>query len=85
METIFDHNITPEELAEFFGPVKDNFKADYLRIVDSPDAAFAHIYKLYLMRGDQATADKFLQKIQDDQYRFDVGLIDVLPETSLTS
>ena len=46
METVFDHNITPEEWNVIFGINKEL----YLKIVDE-DSAFYHLACLYHLRG----------------------------------
>ena len=66
METIFDHNITKEELDELFGPLdwtKEFFEAH------SQEDNYIDLYRLFRFRGDLITAQKYLNKIKDKDYK----------------
>ena len=65
METIFDHNVTKEELRKMFGSgdwTRERYEAfDALTQVDR----YRHIYCLYLLRKDQGMADEYAAKMPD--------------------
>ncbi len=65
METIFDHNVTKEELRKMFGSddwTRERYEAfDALTQVDR----YRHIYKLYLLRKNQDIADEYAAKMPD--------------------
>lgn len=62
IETIFDHNVTEEEIIELFG-ISGFTKEDFLE--DSQEDNYAHIYCLYLIRKDEITAMKYFHLIPD--------------------
>jgi hypothetical protein len=75
METIFDHNPTREELENICG---ETVTRENHMMWQTADSLYAEIYWLYEIRGDMATAGKYLDKITDPQYRSDVQLKDCL-------
>jgi hypothetical protein len=77
METIFDHNPTPEELADICGETttRENHLSWH-----NQDSLYSEIYWLYELRGDMATAKNYLVKIKDPQRRFNTQLKDCLGE-----
>ena len=60
METIFDHNVTSEEIGRMF-PAPFN-KAWYLEYHDQ-DTAYFDISKLYTLRKDEEKNKKYVAKI----------------------
>ena len=63
METIFDHNVTKEELMMLFA--YDGWTAEtYVEGLTQYDC-YRHIYKLYLLRNDQDKADEYAAKCPD--------------------
>ncbi|MDR0427075.1 MAG: hypothetical protein LBH12_00570 [Dysgonamonadaceae bacterium] len=67
METVFDHNITPEEIQNlgFFEQKK------YLSIITDKDNIFRDLAALYYLRGKKAKAKYYADKISDDNMRID--------------
>jgi hypothetical protein len=63
METIFDHNPSPEELRYLFLPGQN--KEEYLATHTDPEAEFGNIYALYMLRGQRETALQYLERIRD--------------------
>jgi len=61
-ETIFDHNPTDEELPHFTAGVLS--KEKYLTL--SNDTHYYNIYRLYIMRGDKETAEKYYLMISEE-------------------
>lgn len=61
METVFNHNITPDEWRKVRGMRKE----DYLHFVDA-ETATADIATLYYLRGDNKRAATYLNKLQPD-------------------
>jgi len=74
METIFDHNPTPEELEEFFFIIPE--RASYVPIIQ--DTEYAHIYRLYKMRGNDEMAAEYLSKITSRDIRFTASTRDYI-------
>lgn len=71
METIFDHNVTGIELEmlKSFIPcnvIKD--KDDYIEETDG-DKSCTDLYHLYVLRGENRLAEKYLVRIKNPQYR----------------
>jgi len=62
-ETIFDHNLTDEELPHFTAGVLS--KEDYLKNFDK-DIFYHDLYRLYIMRGDKETAEKYYLMISKE-------------------
>mgnify|MGYP006967045636 CR=1 FL=1 len=60
METIFDHNLSEEEILSFWSDFPEK---DYLDNL-SQEAAYLDIYRLFLIRGECDTAKKYLSKIK---------------------
>ena len=61
METIFEHNVTKEELRLLFD--YDGWtRASYTDGLTQLDC-YRHIYKLYLLRKDQNAADNYADKL----------------------
>lgn len=56
METIFDHNITEEELSEL--GISSEGRDDYEELL-TPHAAFSDIADLYFLRGDESAGKKY--------------------------
>lgn len=81
METIFDHNITEDELTFLFGHVVDKERYLSLTADIDTDSANGMLYSLYTIRNDNVTALKYLNKIKDKQYKFDLQLDDIIEES----
>lgn len=80
METIWDHNPSAEELAELFiAPLP---KAEYMDTLGSQDSEYGVIYRLLIIRGQTDAANGYLAKVKNQQLRFDLELVDVLPQQS---
>lgn len=62
IETIFDHNVTEEEIELLFGMT--GYTEEYLQ-KKTQDRNYAHIYCLYLIRKDEMTAMKYFNLIPD--------------------
>ncbi|MBR3830724.1 MAG: hypothetical protein IKJ52_05685 [Muribaculaceae bacterium] len=62
IETIFDHNVTEEEIEILFGMT--GYTEEYLQ-KKPQDRNYAHIYCLYLIRKDEMTAMKYFNLIPD--------------------
>jgi len=62
-ETIFDHNPTDEELPHFTAGVLS--KEEYLKRFDN-DIFYQDICRLYIMRNDKETADKYYLMVSED-------------------
>jgi len=77
LETIWEHGVTPEELAILFNQVVT--QQDHQLITQGdPDSENAALYRLYSIRGDVAKAQHYLEQIQDKAFRFDVSYSDLL-------
>ena len=61
-ETIFDHNVTEEEIIKLFGI--SGYTEEHF-INDSQGENYAHIYCLYLIRKDEGTAMRYFNLIPD--------------------
>jgi hypothetical protein len=68
METVFDHNPTPEELRYLFlaGQDADAYKASHT----DQEAEYGNIYALFMIRGDRPKALEYLEKIRDPKGLF---------------
>ena len=66
METIFDHNITKEEISAILGPL-DWTREDFEN--DSQESNYGLIYRLYSYRGDDITAKKYLDLIPNNVHK----------------
>lgn len=62
IETIFDHNVTEDEIELLFGMT--GYTEEYLQ-KKPQDRNYAHIYCLYLIRKDEMTAMKYFNLIPD--------------------
>jgi hypothetical protein len=60
-ETIFDHNPTEVELKRLIGRIS---KEKYLTL--NNDTHYHNIYRLYIMRGDKETAEKYYLMISEE-------------------
>jgi hypothetical protein len=76
METIFDHNPTDEEMVTLFG--RSIPREEYLALPLGQESEFGHLYSLYKIRGDTATAGRYLNMIADPAYRRDLSMVDLL-------
>lgn len=72
METIYNHNITSNELKllDKMTPGRvinnqSNYESSY-----SSDIFYADLYRLYNMRGNIALADFYFNKIQDQMLKY---------------
>jgi len=63
-ETIFDHNPTQKELDDEF-LFETISKEDFIEKLDR-DSHYYAIYRLYLMRGDKKTAEKYYLMISEE-------------------
>jgi len=66
METIFDHNVTPEELVRFVGPysVEEAFSKGPAMYTNENDANYA-LGILFSMRGDKEKAQIYFDRIKN--------------------
>ena len=72
METIFDHNVTGVELEvlnSFIPSRAIRNREKYMVNVDT-DKVNADLYYLYTLRGEQRTAELYLNKIKDPKYKY---------------
>jgi hypothetical protein len=71
METIFDHNVTGIELEMLNSFIPSNViksREIYIEEVDG-DISCTDLYHLYVLRGENSTAEKYLMRIKNPQYR----------------
>ena len=68
METLFDHNPTPEELKYLF--LTGMTREEYLASPRDFESEFGHIYALYMIRGQRDKALEYLSRIRDPQGHF---------------
>lgn len=81
METIFDHNPTPEELAIVFGIRSQDDLGRYKRTMAlGADTQLGEIARLYLHRGMKDRAAQYLDSIRDQGYRFTLALAYLSPD-----
>jgi hypothetical protein len=66
IETIFDYDVTDDELEELLGGIES--VNDYLSVT-SQDTAYADLFFLHQIRDNKARAQFFLNQITDDNYR----------------
>ncbi|MCD8387013.1 MAG: hypothetical protein LUD17_09015 [Bacteroidales bacterium] len=64
METIFDHNVTKEELRKLFGD--PDFEPE-ICLECNQENNYIHIYRLYLLRGNKQKWVEYLNKIPDSE------------------
>ena len=62
METIFEHNVTDEELRLLLGSVPQ--KEEYIK-GKNQESHYRTLYRLYLMRGDKPKAKEYFDKLPD--------------------
>ena len=65
METIFDHNVTKEELKAVCGSA-DITKELLCSVLHSQRSHYNVIYRLYTYRGDKEKAKEYADKIPND-------------------
>ncbi|SMC28536.1 hypothetical protein SAMN02746041_03277 [Desulfacinum hydrothermale DSM 13146] len=85
METIFDHDPTPEELETVYNVRTEEDLARYRRtLATGADTQLGEIARLYLHRGDHQRAARYLADIRDPGYRLTLEMAylhpDLLPE-----
>ncbi len=68
METIFDHNPSPEELRYLF--LSGQSKEEYLQSRTDQENEYGNIYALYLLRGKREQALQYLERIRDPKSSF---------------
>ncbi|MBO8152689.1 MAG: hypothetical protein H0Z30_09390 [Candidatus Marinimicrobia bacterium] len=69
METIFDHDITEEEVKILLDFTIDEAREFILTL--SKDANIALIAELYALRKDFKKAEEYINKIEDEEFRRD--------------
>ena len=76
METIFDHNVTKEEVKALTG--FDLTKEEYLSVDDDQVGYYIDIYYLYkIIREDEEKAQEYFDKIPDSFHKyFSIGMFD---------
>lgn len=73
METIYDHGVTERELNILYFDDPDP-RDEYMNGL-SQDSAYADLVRLYRTRGDEARAESFLDRIQNQELRQQFKLI----------
>jgi hypothetical protein len=68
METVFDHQPTPEELRYLFLTGLD--VEEYRATRQDQETEYGNIYALYMIRGDRTKALEYLEKIRDPKGLF---------------
>jgi len=76
METIFDHNPTPEEITAHCGKVIT--KEEHLSFPTGQVGEYALIYSLYKTRGDEAAATRYKALLPPDYVRSCLDLDDIV-------
>lgn len=74
METIFDHDPTKEEIAEFTSDTESEYKEKNL---NWPEHGLLWICLLYERRGDEKTAKKYRDQVPDLYDQWVIGNDDV--------
>ena len=71
METIFDHNVMGIELVVLssFIPSKIIKKRESYIAETDGDRSFADLYHLFVLRGENGKAEKYLRQIKNPQYK----------------
>ena len=77
IETIFEHNVTAQELYNLFG-CKDMTKERYLGIIqrhanikeEIQEKAYITLYHLYYWRGDVKKATEYAKKIPNRDWKY---------------
>ncbi len=72
METVFDFHPTDAELTDLFGSVEEALED---RELWGADTNYAFIAKLFSLRGHDAEADAYVEKIEDPEYRLSLTLL----------
>ncbi len=68
METVFDHNITKEEMEAILG--SPNYTRERLEsVIKSQISHYGMIYSLYTFRGDHKKAGKYADMIPDSIHK----------------
>ena len=68
METIFDHNVTEEELKRFGGrEAYDYFASKGIDLFSDSDTNYYQIGILYASRGNMKKASEYWSKIEDER------------------
>lgn len=68
METVFDHEPTPEELKYLF--LAGRSRDEYLASHGDQETEYGNIYALYMIRGNREKALEYLNRIRDPKQRF---------------
>ena len=68
MESLYDHNPTPDELRYLF--LEGMSRAGYLASPRDEETEFGHIYALYMIRGRRDKAMEYLERIRDPKKHF---------------
>ena len=68
METVFDHDPSPEELKYLFLAGKS--KEDYASSHEDQETEFGNIYALYMIRGNRDKALEYLNRIRNPKKQF---------------
>ncbi len=68
METLFDHDPTPEELQFLF--LAGQTREKYLETQRDQETEFGNIYALYMIRGNREKALGYLHKIRNPKDHF---------------
>lgn len=71
IETIFDHNITPDELDVIIPHYPDKSRESYIQF-KSARIAYEHISQLYYGRGDDARGIEYAAKRDKELWFYDV-------------
>ena len=68
---------TPEELKEHYGyvPSKEEVTQDRLLLANDRDHNLQYLYWLYMDRGDEKTAEFYLNQIEDWQRKLDAAAL----------
>lgn len=68
METVFDHNITKEEMVAVMG-LPTWTREELLSMGGTQEEHYGIIYRLYTYRGDHVTAQKYADMIPNDIHK----------------
>ncbi|MEJ5366584.1 MAG: hypothetical protein WHS86_15930 [Desulfosoma sp.] len=81
METIFDHDPTPEELDLIFNIRSSEDMESYRRMMaGDADTQLGEIARLYLHRGQPDRAAQYLASIDDPSYRWTLEMAYLAPD-----
>jgi hypothetical protein len=67
-ETIFDHGVTDAEIQALTDGYPET-QEEYFYGLDH-DSAYADLFRLYRLRGDTDKAAYFMEKIEDNSFKF---------------